>query len=569
MSNSHCVLSNYPLSADFRRKLEETKGAAPNYLSMPELRTLPPLKMVERLRDLGAQSLSIPVEDENTRVILPLLKILAGISDARTIEVVNPDLSSERITRWNSVQSALALLSASGAGYASLLSSRFELASLLKAPRIDVKGSGSNKALYLNANLWFGVKAGGSVGHVAGVANGLLKAGFGVDFASAGPNRMVSEQAGYIPLVPETFGMPFETNYYRFSRHVASTLDDLTRTRNYSFIYQRMSVCNYSGVLLSRRHRVPLILEYNGSEAWVAKNWGRPLRYHEEAEMAERACLRHAHAVVTISEPLRDELIQRGVEPHRIVCYPNCIDPEVFDPERISAQERRAVRQRYGIADDALVVEFIGTFGQWHGVDMLAQAIRKLAEQEPEWLRRYRVHFLIVGDGLKMPVVRQTLGSDACNPFYTLTGLVQQQEAPKYLASADVFVSPHVPNSDGSRFFGSPTKLFEYMAMSKAILASDLDQIGQVLGNSIRVSPERTDVPGDATGRLAVLFQPGNIDGLIAGLKMLVENERCRKELGQNARHEALARYTWEHHVRVILDKMSELALLRAPEAAA
>ncbi len=34
---------------------------------------------------------------------------------------------------------------------------------------------------------------------------------------------------------------------------------------------------------------------------------------------------------------------------------------------------------------------------------------------------------------------------------------------------------------DGSRFFGSPTKLFEYMAMGKGIVASRLDQLAEVL----------------------------------------------------------------------------------------
>ncbi len=56
-----------------------------------------------------------------------------------------------------------------------------------------------------------------------------------------------------------------------------------------------------------------------------------------------------------------------------------------------------------------------------------------------------------------------------------------QSEAPTYLAISDIVVSPTVPNPDGSPFFGSPTKLFEYMAMGKPIVASDLDQIGEVL----------------------------------------------------------------------------------------
>ena len=52
---------------------------------------------------------------------------------------------------------------------------------------------------------------------------------------------------------------------------------------------------------------------------------------------------------------------------------------------------------------------------------------------------------------------------------------------PSLLDACDILVSPHVPLDAGAEFFGSPTKLFEYMAMGKGIVASRLGQIGEVL----------------------------------------------------------------------------------------
>jgi glycosyltransferase involved in cell wall biosynthesis len=176
-----------------------------------------------------------------------------------------------------------------------------------------------------------------------------------------------------------------------------------------------------------------------------------------------------------------------------------------------------------------------------------------------------KAHFLFVGDGHKMASVRAILGDHVRGGHVTFTGLVAQKEGPRYLASSDILVSPHVSNADGSRFFGSPTKLYEYMAMGKAILASDLDQIGDVLAGSPRVGAEPAVGPADGEGDLALLCEPGNVAQLAQGLKMLAASPSWRERLGANARRRALGRYTWGHHVRAILERAEALDLVSPP----
>jgi glycosyltransferase involved in cell wall biosynthesis len=244
-----------------------------------------------------------------------------------------------------------------------------------------------------------------------------------------------------------------------------------------------------------------------------------------------------------------------GVPAARIVVHPNGVDPDLFDSERISPARRLQIRQRYGIAADATVCGFIGSFGKWHGVTVLAEAIRQLVTEREKWLRERRVHFLLIGDGLLMPDVRRIL-DDRTRPYATLTGLVNQDEAPDYLACADVLVSPHIPNEDGSPFFGSPTKLFEYMAVAKGIVASDLEQIGEILRNSYRADdlPARPCPPDE--DKLAVLAKPGDRSQLIDGLRFLVEHPEYRQALGRNARREVVGRYTWDRNVAAVLERL-------------
>jgi glycosyltransferase involved in cell wall biosynthesis len=178
------------------------------------------------------------------------------------------------------------------------------------------------------------------------------------------------------------------------------------------------------------------------------------------------------------------------------------------------------------------VIGFIGTFGPWHGAEILARAAVELggAGGEPA--------FLFVGDGPGLKQVRDILREGGMEGRCRFAGLVPQQEAPDYLAACDICVSPHVPNPDGSRFFGSPTKLFEYMAMGKAIVASDLEQIGEVL------EAERT----------ALLVPPGDPAALAAALGRLASDGTLRQRLGSSARQAAVERHSWDSNASSVLE---------------
>ena len=185
-----------------------------------------------------------------------------------------------------------------------------------------------------------------------------------------------------------------------------------------------------------------------------------------------------------------------------------------------------------------MVIGFIGTFGKWHGAEILVECFGELLSQY-----KNQLHLLMIGDGITMPQVMETVKRYQMEDCVTLTGAIPQAEAPSYLAACDILASPHVPNSDGSKFFGSPTKLFEYMAMGKGIVASDLDQIGEVLNH------EKT----------AYLVKPGEKKALIEGLKVLIEKPKLRNVLGGNAREEVVKKYTWNEHTYKIIERLKEL----------
>ena len=151
---------------------------------------------------------------------------------------------------------------------------------------------------------------------------------------------------------------------------------------NRDLIYQRYSLDNYAGIVLSRKFDIPFVVEYNGSYLWVAQNWGKPLAFKKIAEIIELANLRAADLIVVVSAALKDELIRRGIDEKKILVNPNGVDPEVFSPAVGGSYIRKAFH-----LDDKTVVGFIGTFGQWHGAEVLAEAVKQVVSTQIRWLR--------------------------------------------------------------------------------------------------------------------------------------------------------------------------------------
>jgi glycosyltransferase involved in cell wall biosynthesis len=548
------VLSISFLSRPFQEKVKNQLALDTNtqWFAITELRKLPLRQALATLLGIRG-TLYLAFEDSGSAGASSLLLIVGFFTRAFKLAFVNEKVQVAPTNRWGALGAIFKLLKASVVSQYHLLRHMGRMEKLLAADAQVFPFGDSDKIFYLKTNLWFGVKVGGSIGHVAGVINGFVKKGHAIDYCSMEEPVMLNPQARYLAIPTMTrFGLPQEANCYTFQSHVEEFLEQIQASK-YSFIYSRMAVCNYANVVLSRLWKKPLVLEYNGSEVWVSQKWGDGLRYPKAAQMAEDICLKHAQVIVVVSEVLRDELIERGIPASKIVCYPNCIEPEVFEPARFSADAKKAVRQRYGISEKAKVITFVGTFGQWHGAEKLAEAAAQLIAQRPDWMTQQDVHFLFVGDGLKMGEVKKWVDNPACQPFVTLTGLIPQQEAPLHLAASDILMSPHVANVDGSKFFGSPTKLFEYLAMEKGIVASDLDQIGVILQDSLRVENLPQNQPSDSASQVAVLTKPGDVEGIQQGIVFLVENPSWSQKLGQNARQIALQKYTWEHHVGAIL----------------
>lgn len=383
------------------------------------------------------------------------------------------------------------------------------------------------KIVYLRSTPGPGTQAGGAASHIKGVIGALIESGAELEVISN--DSIAGLEASKVPLtvIPPR---PFGGTRALFDIH--SNLDftraalPVIEKANPDLIYQRYARFGWTGVVASLQTRRPLFLEYNGSEVWVARHWDHVGRLDLLARY-ELLNLRAAARIFVVSEVERRNLERSGIHPAKIIVNPNGVDIQLFRPG-VGGQD---VRRKLQISDRDVVVGFVGTFGPWHGVLALADAIKSLPQDAP-------VRFILIGTGGLYTEVENLLSVERATGKVIFTGAVKHERVPALLDACDILVAPHVPLADESEFFGSPTKLFEYMAMGKAIVASRLGQIADVLTHD----------------KTALLVEPGDPSELAASILKLVRSPEQRAQLGKNARDAAERAYTWKHNAKRVLD---------------
>jgi glycosyltransferase involved in cell wall biosynthesis len=526
------------LSGDAARSCERLvqlyPGATIETIPRVEFETGSLLQRLSKLRALQPEIFAIATEQLSWQRGQHLFMLFGAMAGAREVIIVDGHEGLIRRTRSELLAHApLKVGHEAVSGAADFAESHRELRRLERAVKElsarthkRAHDSESTRVVYLRATPGPGTQAGGAASHIKGVVEALRALGAQLEIISNDAIAGIDADERFTVIPPETIGGTralFDIhNNLVFTRAAVP----LIQQANPEFIYQRYARFSWAGVAAAVRTGRPLFLEYNGSEVWVGRHWDR-VGSLKLLERYEALNLEAAARIFVVSEVERRNLEARGVAAEKIVVNPNAVDVQLFEP----GVGRTEMRFELGLGSSDVVAGFVGTFGPWHGVVQLAHAIKSLPEDLP-------VRFLFVGSGSLHGEVERLLEAERARGKVIFTGAVAHERVPALLDACDILIAPHVPLVDQSEFFGSPTKIFEYMAMGKAIVASRLGQIGEVL----------TD---DET---ALLVTPGNTDELAGAIVRLADSHGLRARLGANARATAVREHTWTHNARRVLD---------------
>lgn len=280
-----------------------------------------------------------------------------------------------------------------------------------------------------------------------------------------------------------------------------------------------------AGLTIKNSTQLPVVAHIHSTE------WGRQGDGSTIILALERELGWQADRVITVSDAMKDDLTRHNWQSGKISVVWNGVDPETYNPERVSPEEVKTVRERYGIAPEESMLFFIGRLTWVKGVGSLVQAM-------PEVLREYpQVKLVILGKGEEeRDIAEMASRLSITEHIITRFDFVSEEEKMAHYAAADICVFPSVYEP-----FGIVS--LEAMAMGKPIVVGARGVVG-FREQVVPLGVEQTGVHVNGNEPMDIAW----------GLKALLANPQTAKEMGSRGRQRVLRHFTWEQATKQTIE---------------
>ena len=281
------------------------------------------------------------------------------------------------------------------------------------------------------------------------------------------------------------------------------------------------------GVVLAAMLGVPHLYDMHSSLPQQLSNFdfssSKPLVWG--MGLVEKLLIRRSRVVIVICQQLVE--VVRSIDPLvPTVLIENA--PGSGDPP--AAGTSAALRATWGIAPDAPVVLYTGTFEAYQGLDLLYAAAARVRRSRPD------VRFLVVGGQPDQVAAARTQAREAgADEVVVFTGQRPSEEIPQFLDAATVLASPR------SRGTNTPLKIYQYLRAGRPIVATRLLTHTQVLDDAVAVLTEATP------------------EAYAAGILRAVDDPAEAAAIGGRARALADTKYSYEAYLERTRQAYAEL----------
>ena len=291
-----------------------------------------------------------------------------------------------------------------------------------------------------------------------------------------------------------------------------------------SFIYERYSLFNFAGILVSVLTGIPLMEEINAPLVYEKKKYDH-LFFVALARFIEKSIINFSHKTIVVTSSLRNMLLREGARRDKMIVMHNGVNRHDFfsnaSPFEGKANPSKPSKGRF------CTIGFVGWFRDWHG---LAEVIRSMKDRN--WGEK-GVRLLLVGDGPSRPDLENEIHENGVESYVAITGEASRGQVLSHLAEIDIALQPAATS------YACPMKLIEYMASGKAIVAPCQENIRELIAHEMN----------------GLLFKPGDWKDFSGQVERLINDGEMIRRLGREARRTVINRgFTWKENARRVLD---------------
>lgn len=329
------------------------------------------------------------------------------------------------------------------------------------------------------------------------------------------------------PVVPSIWSKVPLLREVRLMAKTTKRMEEIVRGKKPDLIHAHSPVLNAIPALrVGRRFGIPVVYEVRAfwEDAAVDHGTARQggLRYRLSRAL-ETYAMRRAHAVTTICEGLRKDIVARGIPGERVTVIPNAVDVNAF---KFCAAPDESLRSELGVAGKS-VIGFIGSFYAYEGLDLLIGAMPRILAARPD------ARALLVGGGPQETMLKAMARSLGVERHVFFAGRVPHADVQRYYSLIDVLVYPR--HSIRLTELVTPLKPLEAMAQGHVLVASD-------------VGGHRELIHDRETG---MLFRAGSSEALADAVLRMLDQRSEWTALRARARHFVESERTWQRSVEL------------------
>ena len=309
----------------------------------------------------------------------------------------------------------------------------------------------------------------------------------------------------------------------------------LLLAKKFDVIHDRGYLLGGAGVWAGRILDVPIVLQVDDN--WIEADksgghliWKVPI-YEKIVRFWMRKFVKRADAIVVVSKVLKNVVVKDWkANPKKVFVIRNGVNLNKFNPNV------KDIRKELGIEKNKKILTLIGEMAPWHGVIEIVKTVELLDDSYIA---------ILVGDvkihHRYMQKVKEYVKKKGLEQKIIFLGTIDYEKIPGLLAASDILLAPYIQKEYHYGF--SPLKLFEYMAMEKPIITSNLDWIREIVGQNAA----------------CLLHDPSDSEKFAGKIRYLVKNKKYAKRIAKKARDSAVTKYSWNQSAKKTVEIYKKL----------